>query len=354
MGKDIVITSTTETPAEMAAALSNSGGRAVIPEHPGRDDGGETEVEAAPVTEEVEEGAEVEVVAAAPVTPPVKKEPTTKEEPTAEGTSQARINRMRWEKGESDRTAAALTEENRRLQDALTKAGIKIEDTATAPPAAAAFPKPAPRIDDFETVEEFTTATAEWAVEKAEFNIEAKSTNRQQASTLNELEAAHYTRINEFSAANPDFFDVGKKAIDEGLPITKTMEGFFKRSTIGPAVMYRLAKDPDLCFEIASLSPAEQLVRLGEIQYEERGRTKSTTPEKVGTKDGGSAVTKASPSTVIGNPRPAPARPKYRAINPVSTTPSKTHKHPDDMTPNEYKEWRKNGGGKAPVAQKGT
>lgn len=163
---------------------------------------------------------------------------------------------------------------------------------------------PRPKPEDFETQEAYEDAVTDWRIEQRERTQQAQSEDERQQ----EIEREANRKIDDAIAKDPDFLD--KTYIPEGLaPALIGRDNLIEFA-------YYFGAHPEEAQKILRMPQAERVYELGVL------------------------------STKL-NAQPPQKKPKQIA----STSPSKgktvtTEKNPEDMTPDEYKQWREGGGGK--------
>lgn len=125
-------------------------------------------------------------------------------------------------------------------------------------------PKAAPTLQDF-NYDETAYQAALLEHLKADAARVARETLQQERDRERE-ETRRNTfkqRESDFSKTNPDYLVVTR---DPSLPFTKELVQLASESTLGPEVLYYLAKNRDLAESIAGMSPVAQARELGRIE----------------------------------------------------------------------------------------
>lgn len=173
---------------------------------------------------------------------------------------------------------------------------------------------PRPKQHDFETVADYEDALVDWKIEQLEHQAEQKKRAESADAERRELLAKGAEKYEDFEAV----------VTAEDLPLTPLMVEAAKRTDHVDDVLYALGSDPTAAREIATLSmtdPVSAAYRIFTMaQGFVNGEGQPPAPKK---------TTKA----------PAPIRP------PKGGAP-RTRKKPEDMTMEEYKRFRENGGGR--------
>jgi len=274
---------------------------------------GETPPVAARATEGDDEDAEEDYEP--PAKPPSRKERIE------------RLKHQRWQ----------LRQENERLQRQLAALN---QPAKTDEPVAPKFSKPKPKLDQFETIEKWTEALSDWTEQKVQFDLDQRDLavrSRIEADSRShaesELMSRHLARVNEFKKTHPDFDAVTQEAIEQGTheKLTPPMNVHILHSEMGPQLMLHFARHPEDAERIAALPLGPAMVAMGRLE----AKLEST-------------GTPAAPTAPAVRPTPKPAP---KPIKPISNSATATtQKHPDEMTQAEYKEFRRRGGGKAPLS----
>lgn len=156
-----------------------------------------------------------------------------------------------------------MTRQIAELKEALLK---------TAPPAAEveqeapAFNEPKPRVSDFETVDEFYEADAEWRAAKVEFERSQVTEAEQMQQQVQELETAWDRRAGEARKLYPDFDEVvTKDAVAAAKPMQPAYAYAFKIEE-GPQVIRALLLDNDKLEEFRKADAIEQVAIMAEIK----------------------------------------------------------------------------------------
>lgn len=265
---------------------------------------------------------------------------TTTEEPRAEAAAatppadedprearlrelQERVEQLTW-----DRNRQKVDNDDLRQRLEVLSKGKQPEPEAEAEEEK--FDEPVPKLDDFDSIEEWAEARENRLRREIAFNESKKEkthklTRQQQAQqeALNRFGA----RMMEFKKTKTDYDQVMKRAQAEGLPSNPAMEQHIFESELGPQLTYYLATHPDECKEIAALPFGPTIARLGRL--EER--------LAAGTADRAPSRSTPTPPTRQPEQPDAPIDP----VKPKATA----AKSVEQMSHAEYKEWRKNGGG---------
>lgn len=125
----------------------------------------------------------------------------------------------------------------------------------------------APKIADFQDIESYTAAVAEYKAQKIlERRIAEMTTAQREASQRQQDAALHSAwseRVAKTAAEFPDWEDV---AAESEATVTNVMQRAILESDLGPKVAYFLAKNPDEAERISKLSPMRQIAEIGKLE----------------------------------------------------------------------------------------
>ena len=274
-----------------------------------------------------EEPAEVEAEVEA------EQEAAAEEEPVEDPEAEPDKPKTRYQKRIDQLTRTAKDKEREAdYWQGVAEGRIKppSETEAEEQPALETLPKPdKPKIEDFETNEDYLGALTDWKFELKE--IEQKEAAQTRAVEANqEAEDANREKIKEVGSAKYD--DYVEVAWDDALPISYPM--FQALQGMDPdlavEVSYHLGKDKNECTRISQLPPVQAVRELGLLEARFKD---GNPPPKPATREKKVAKTKTeAPDPIV----------------PVSTTTTGDLmlKDPNSMSMSEYKEWRRQGGGK--------
>jgi hypothetical protein len=168
-----------------------------------------------------------------------------------------RIGKALRERREAQERAEAA---ERRLAE-LQQGRPPAKEEAAAKPAAA--DKPKPKLEDFNTYEEFNEALVEWKVDQRESAREAKrQQDARQAAQATVLQA-HQKRVEAAREKHADF-DARLEALK--MPISQELHNAIVESELGPEVAYYCATNPEEAKRIAALSPIRQVAEFGKLE----------------------------------------------------------------------------------------
>jgi hypothetical protein len=183
----------------------------------------------------------------------------------------AEIDHLTWTKHATRREADEAAAELQQLRTELATLKAGKPATTALPDEAVAFEEPKPKLENFETYEQFSEALVEWGGRKTHYAWEVQRAREQVAREVEQQQqqqqqvlGAHYARIEAYRAAHPDYDDAIAAAA--AVKTNPMMDTHLTRSEAGPALMHYLAQHPAECEQIAALAPGLSLVALGRIE----------------------------------------------------------------------------------------
>lgn len=268
------------------------------------------------------------------------------------GRLQGRIDKL---VGERD-SLRAMTATQQAELDALRRrvgelAATMAAPAQTTPPAgrpaaAAAAPTPEPKIEDFKDYESFTKALVLWAAQQHKPDVESVVQQRlkeeQDRRDAEQAKLTHTQREQVYQqaviATRAKYDDYDEVVNDPALRATPLMtDQLLRLGDRGPEVAYYLAKHPDLCNRLFALgNTAEALKEFGKIEarVEDALQQAAAPPTAAGREQGNPLAAVAAPA---GKPRVTRAP---DPVAPIGGQVVQTTKNPDEMTYQEYREYR--------------
>lgn len=330
---DFTLVSTTDTPEEVAAALADdqpsasaastevvaaASGEAHAAAGAEHDETGETTGEPAAETAGVEADK-----------PPKKR--SALDERFSELTTKRKAAEARAETAEA--RTLKIEQELAQLRAAKTGAPAETGDSQDSPAAAHAATATAaekPRLENFATEEEYHEALTDWKLDafKKELVLERQAFHQ---ATVQETEARTVAQqyVERSEAVRQEFPDFDEVIAASPAEISQEMQDAILRSERGPALAYHLGKHPDVAAHIRTLTVGQMLMEMGRLE------------ERLGVGTAG-----AAPSGIAARAAAVPKITKApRPIVPANAGAVLVQKTVDEMTHEEYKQWRKNGGG---------
>lgn len=126
------------------------------------------------------------------------------------------------------------------------------------------FDKPKPRLEDFEGIDGFTEAMADWKYEKRAFDARAQD-EKAAADRENQKRVSDWnTRKAAAQAAHDDYDDV--IAGVASIQLTKPQQFTLLDSEHGPELAYKLAQNPEKLQQLVRLSPLAFARAIGKLE----------------------------------------------------------------------------------------
>lgn len=172
-------------------------------------------------------------------------------------------------------------------------------------------PSDKPKLDDFETYDQYTEALTDWKFDQRAKEQESKSREEALRNEAKKRMETYGAKADEFAKDNPDFDEV----VSESDAFTPIMVQAIQDSDLGPQVAYYLAKNPDEAEKLKGLGVVAMNRALGRIE------AKLETNE-------------AKPAVRTTN-APPPIKPVSRS---ASTT---VDPYNSEMSADEYAKWRR-------------
>lgn len=210
--------------------------------------------------------------------------------------------------GSRRRKLEKLTRENEELKRLVAERSVQPQDKPSEPAKAEGKPK----LEDFQTLEEYQEALTDWKLdqrEKAKAEAEAK-----RAHDTAEREAFETWAKREKAAkkAHEDYEDTLETVtIPDGPGVPAARQAMLE-SELGAEILYHLAKQPNELKRIAALSPVSAVREIGKL---EAALQKSSSAPENGT------------PRITGAPKPPP--PTGRPSKTSSDTPEEAAKRGD-------------------------
>jgi hypothetical protein len=134
---------------------------------------------------------------------------------------------------------------------------------AAAPTAQAGASDPMPTLEQhgYDTAK-WAEAHAQWTNRQVEARVAGAMQNVQAQQHAQTAREAFESRVNAFKANVPDFDVVIQ---NPALPALPAVAPLIVGSEVGPAIVYHLAKNPDLAMRISRMASDQQKVAIGEI-----------------------------------------------------------------------------------------
>lgn len=204
-----------------------------------------------------------------------------------------------------------LTREKYELRSKIQELESRLNGAPSPTPDAPRADQP-PRLDAFDSYEQWVEAVADYRAEKRFRDLQRQDEERQvqerERLAAVERRTTYETNVAKAEQRYPDYHEVTAE-----MPVTPTMAAFLMGHDKGPDIAYYLGRSPDEAMRIAMLDPVKQGYELAKLE------TKLATPQQAA-------------KTVTSAPDP---------INPVRPRASTPSGDPAKMTMGEYAVWRK-------------
>jgi len=119
-----------------------------------------------------------------------------------------------------------------------------------------------PKLDDFETYDQYTEALTDWKFDQKTKEHESKSREESLRNEAKKCAESYAAKADEFAKANPDFDEV----VAESDVFTPIMVQAIQESDLGPEIAYYLANNTDEASKIAGLGIVAMNRALGRIE----------------------------------------------------------------------------------------
>jgi hypothetical protein len=125
-----------------------------------------------------------------------------------------------------------------------------------------------PLRDDFESLEDYLEAGADWKLESKLALVEAKKTEETLKSEYQKKQTTYQEKLTSVKKELEDFDDVIQDFIaDHGdIKFSAALNELIMESDVGPKVIYQLAKDKALLDRINSMSPLTAAKEFGKLE----------------------------------------------------------------------------------------
>lgn len=157
--------------------------------------------------------------------------------------------------------------------------------TTVEPPAPAAAPAK-PVVSDFTTYDEYVDALTDWksdrAVEKALAAVNTKAEERATQQSAAQMEEERSKNWNTRQTATKGVFkDYDEVVGNSDVPIHAHVAGLLKESDHGPALAYKLAKDPALAEKLNGMTEREAIKEFTRLEMAFEGQATPPPPAPV-------------------------------------------------------------------------
>lgn len=133
-----------------------------------------------------------------------------------------------------------------------------------------------PKREDFDSLEDYLEAKADWKVEQKLKERDQRESQREQSRSVEtqQTETVKQWREKVEASNYADFDEVVTQKDGDELPISDVMGQAIMSSAQGVDVAYHLGKNPSEAFRIASLDPISQVFELGLLAAALKGKEK--------------------------------------------------------------------------------
>ena len=153
-------------------------------------------------------------------------------------------------------TAIAERKANKAYAEKLEQLAVKPQVQTQAAPA-----EGKPKLEQYEKVEDYVEAVAEWKLQSAQ-QAQARQTEEQRVKQFQNEVQAKAQNVFELAEQDPEF----DNEAFEALPVSDPMAYAIMDSDIAPKLMVYLQNNPDEVDRINKLSPARQAAEIGKME----------------------------------------------------------------------------------------
>jgi hypothetical protein len=165
--------------------------------------------------------------------------------------------------------AEAVAERERARADEAFRLAQSLAPKTTEQPAKQEQEDPEPMRDAYDDPEKYIEDKSAWIARKEVRQSEARraqeAAERQNKARVDSLRDQMLVKVEKAKEKYPDFETV---ALKSDVPLSQPMAYYIATEADGTDVQYHLAKNPDLCKQIAALEPVQQVVRLAKLSIE--------------------------------------------------------------------------------------
>lgn len=171
----------------------------------------------------------------------------------------------------AENKAEVFRKENERLKAQLAEKSavavpVKTETAKTEPAKEAEAKQPKP--EDFQSVDDYTAALVDWKVDQKLAARDQKQTDQKKTDTekarASEIMQGWDAQVKAV-VAEPEYTDFSDVVLKGGIQYPDFLAAALYEVDNGAKVAYQLAKDPQLLKEIAALSPARAIAKVGRL-----------------------------------------------------------------------------------------
>lgn len=179
------------------------------------------------------------------------------------GGFQRKIDRLEAENAELKRRLAGGEKQPPAAAPAEEKTGDDPGE-ALAPPPADAYPKPKPKLEDFDSLEAFTEALTDWRMDEREWKREQAATAERERQAVEQIAKGFQAREQEAEKRYPDYREKLSAVDDVKLPPSHAR--LLLESEAGPDIAYKLAQDRAELERFTQLSPIQAAKAVAKLE----------------------------------------------------------------------------------------
>jgi len=214
-------------------------------------------------TGELPEKDEAQPAAAAEETPPAKTEPQSGADDSQQPEEDEEPETDKPGRGSSRvRKIDRLTRENEMLRAQLAAAA---QPRSPAEPAKPPEAPGKPKLQDFETLEQYQEALTDWKLDQREAQKKAEAQQAEAKSAEEKLQAAWKSSEKTARAAHPDYDDVIDSVAQPDGPGVYAARQAMLEDEAGAEILYYLGTHRDELRRIAALPPVSAIREIGKL-----------------------------------------------------------------------------------------
>lgn len=200
---------------------------------------------------------------------------STQDNQEADGEQQDNVD-----EGTQEKKATGIERRFKKFQNQINAQAQELEywknvaiNGGAKPVAAQAVAPEAPKLADFDNVEDFIAAREQHLRQQLIAEMQQQAAAVAQSK---QIASTYETRVREAQKELPDWQEVMLSAMDE--PTAPETVEFCMESEVGPKIAYYLAKNPEFHEKINNMSPTRRLAELGKIEDKVSGTNKGAQP----------------------------------------------------------------------------
>jgi hypothetical protein len=159
-----------------------------------------------------------------------------------------------------------LEAKDKEIEDLRAQLAAKPAEAAGkgAPAPEPQFDKAKPKMDDFDSIEDFTEALTDWKAEEREFKKEQQARIAERQKSETQLIDRWNSGKREYSKSHADYDQAMKAASD--IKVSPAHQRILLESENGPELAYALAKDREKLTKFAALAPLQAALFIGKLE----------------------------------------------------------------------------------------